>query len=172
MRHIITILLLVCLLNYGYSQTTLYKNAKFGYHLNIPSWFIIHETDTTHSFGGTIPAIDNVENVIMITGFSKDKFSSFNDFQRIYITGNVFGKETLYSKDHVWYGRNERDFKQIENGVSSRVFTIFEKNIYDNQFVLLESSKAYLWIQFTSTPTTYDMNVSKFDDFLAGLTVK
>lgn len=119
-----------------------------------------------------MPAIDNIENAILITGFNKDKFASFNDFQRIYITGNVFGKETLYSKDHVWYGRNERDFKQIKNGVSSRVFTIFDKKIYHNQFVLLESSKAYLWIQFTATPTTYDKNISKFDDFLSGLIVK
>lgn len=119
-----------------------------------------------------MPAIEDVENAILVTAYDKSGFASFKDFQRIFITGNVFGKETLYSKEHIWYGRNERDFKQIENGVSSRVFTVYEKKVYHNQFVLLETSRAYLWIQFVSTPATYDVNIGKFNDFLKGLTLK
>ncbi len=172
MKFTFTILAFICFVNYVHSQTETYNNEKFGYVLSVPSWLNIQETDTSFSFGGIMPAIDNNENAILITGFNKNKFASFSDFQRIYITGNVFGKETLYNKQQIWYGRNERDFKEIKNGVSSRVFTSFDKKIYHNQFVLLETSKAYLWIQFISTPKTYDINIVKFNDFLNGLIVK
>jgi hypothetical protein len=172
MKYTIAFLAFICFTNYCYSQSTIYNNEKSGYDVKIPSWLTVQETDTAFSFGGTMPAVNNIENAILITGFSKNKFASFTDFQRIYITGNVFGKETLYSKDQIWYGRNERDFVQIKNGVSSRVFIFFSNRIYHNQFVLLETSKAYLWIQFTSTSETYSLNISKFNDFLNGLNIK
>jgi hypothetical protein len=172
MKYTIIFIFLIGFFKNCHCQTGTYRSNKFGYEITIPSWLNVHDTDTTFSFGGTMPPVDKIENAILIAGFSKSKFNSFADFQRIYITGNVFGKETLYSKNHIWYGRNERDFKTIENGVSSRVFTLFDKKIYHNQFVLLETSKAYLWIQFTATPTTYDTNIIKFNEFLEGLTVK
>jgi hypothetical protein len=172
MKLTLSILVFVCFINYSHGQTTTYKSDKFGFVLLVPSWLNIHKTDTAFSFGGTMPAIDNIENAILVTGFSKNDFASFTDFQRIYITGNVFGKETLYNKQQIWYGRNERDFKQIDNGVSSRVFTFYNKKIYHNQFVLLETSNAYLWIQFVSTPETFDVNIAKFNDFLKGLALK
>jgi hypothetical protein len=43
--------------------------------------------------------------------------------------------------------------------------------VYHNQFVLLETKTAYLWIHFCATPTTYDANMPKFDEFMAGLTI-
>jgi len=172
MKFITAVITLVCFFELSYAQNKIYNSDKFGYTLSVPPWLKIIETDTALSFGGTMPAVDKIENAILITGFSKNRFSSFDDFQRIYITGNIFGKETLYSNQIIWYGRNERDFKQIKNGVSSRVFTLWERHIYHNQFVLLETSKAYLWIQFTSTPTTYDVNIVKFNSFLTGLTLK
>lgn len=99
-------------------------------------------------WGGSFPAVHNIANALYITGFKKEKFKNFKDFQRIYITGNKFGEESLFSKDHIWYGRNEKDFKKIKHGVSSRVFCIYKNKVYHNQFVLLETSKAYLFIFF------------------------
>lgn len=142
-----------------------------GYSVEIPEWLNVKGSDET-SWGGTMPAVEGIENAILITSYEKNKFKSFEDFQHIFITGNKFGEETLYSKEHIWYGRNEYDLKQIKNGVRSRVFILYKDHIYHNDFVLLETSKSYLFIQFCSTPETYDTNLPKFNKFLKKLKVQ
>jgi hypothetical protein len=114
MKHIVAVLAFTCFLNQGYGQKEIYRSSKFAYEVNLTSWLKVLTTDTAVSFGGTMPAVDNIENAILITGFSKDKFTSFADFQRIYITGNVFGKPTLYNEHQIWYGRNQSDSSRLK----------------------------------------------------------
>ncbi len=148
-----------------------YTDYEYGYSIKKPEWLKINESANLNMWGGTFPAVHDIVNALYITGFKKDKFKNFKDFQRIYITGNKFGEESLFSKHHTWYGRNEKDFKKIKHGVSSRVFYIYKNKVYHNQFVLLETSKAYLFIHFCSTPETYDENIVKFNEFLKGLEI-
>ena len=153
-------------------ETDSYIDYEYGYEIKKPDWLKIRETGNLRVWGGGFPKVNGIENAVYIAGYKKSEFESFKDFQRIYITGNKFGEVTLYSKYHTWYGRNERDFKKIKNGVSSRVFTVYKDKIYHNHFVLIETSKAYLFINFTATPETYDENIGKFNEFLKGLKVK
>jgi hypothetical protein len=153
-------------------KNDIYNDVSKGYSIEKPSWLKLMNTNNPDLWGGLFPALHGIENAVLITGFDKSKFKSFQDFEHIYITGNVFGKTTLYSDNHVWYGRNDRDFQKIKNGVSSRVFTFFKNKIYHNQYVLLETSKAYLFKNFTSTPETYKENLAKFDEFMKGLVLE
>lgn len=148
------------------------QGEKFGYEVTAPEWLKTIETKNPKLWGGTMPEVEGIKNAILITAYEKSEFKSFDDFIRIYITGNTFGKETLFSKQHIWYGSNEKDFKHIEHGVSSRVFTFYKNHIYHNQFVLIETSKCYLWIQFCATPETYDINLPLFDKFMEELIIK
>ncbi len=147
------------------------QGEKFGYEITAPKWLKLIETNNERLWGGTMPEIEGIENAILIIPYNKDEFESFDDFIRIYITGNTFGKETLFNKQHIWCGRNERDFKHIKHGVSSRVFTLSQNHNYHYQFVLLETSKSYLLIQFCATPETYDTNLPLFNEFMEGLTI-
>jgi hypothetical protein len=147
-------------------ENLIYVDSTFNYKVEIPEWLTLRETGNDKIIGGTFPKIENIENALMIKGFDKSEFKSFDEFKEIYITGNKFGKETLYSKNHIWYGRNERDLKIIDNGISSRVFTLFNKMIYHNQYVLIETKNAFLWIQFVATPETYELNLPKFNEFM------
>ncbi|KGO94814.1 hypothetical protein Q766_01485 [Flavobacterium subsaxonicum WB 4.1-42 = DSM 21790] len=144
------------------------SHKEFGYSIKPPVWFK-EKISQDNIYGGTFPAIDQIENAVIITGFKKTDFTSFEDFTRIYITGNTFGKPALFSKEHIWYGRNEYDLKKIPHGVSSRVFTFYKNKIYHNQFVLLETSNAFLFINFCATPETYDKNFTKFTEFLESI---
>ncbi len=148
-----------------------YTDYEYGYSIKKPKWLKVDNQLNLSMWGGTFPAVHNIVNAVLIAGYKKDKFKNFKDFQRIYITGNNFGEVTLYSKNHIWYGRNEKDFKKIRKGVSSRVFTFFKNKIYHNQFVLIETSKAYLFINFCATPETYDENITKFNEFMKGLEI-
>lgn len=154
------------------AETSSYVDYENDFSVEKPDWLKVDSDLPLNMYGGTMPKVNGIENAIMITAFKKSRFESFKDFQRIYITGNTFGKPALFSNQYTWYGRNERDFKKIKHGVSSRVFYIFKNHVYHNQFVLLETSSAYLFVHFCSTPETYDENIKKFNEFLKGLKVK
>lgn len=150
-------------------DTLLYVDSTFNYQIRIPDWLSLKETGSPDVFGGTLPAVDGIENAIMVKGFSKKGFKSFEEFKDIYLTGNRFGEKTKYSNEHVWYGQN--NLIEIDHGVKRKVFTIWRNLIYYNMFVLLETKSSYIWIQFGASPDTYDVNISKFDEFMAGFKI-
>jgi len=150
-------------------DTLTYLDSIFNYKVQIPYWLQLRETGSATTIGGTLPPVNGIENAILIKGFPKSEFKSFEEFEEIYLTGNKFGQPTKYSKEHIWYGQNE--LIKIENGVKQKVFTFWNNKIYHNLFILQETKSAYLWIQFTSTPDTYDLNISKFDEFMTGFKI-
>ena len=152
-------------------ETSIHTNNEYGFSITKPKWLKINTALPNNRFGGTMPAVNEIVNAIMITGLKKNKFENFEDFVRIYITGNKFGEPMLMNEQFIFYGRNEYDFTKIENGVSSRLFYFFKNKIYHNQFVLLETSNAYLFVHFCSTPETYNKNIVKFNEFLKGLKI-
>ena len=150
-------------------ESLVYVDSTFGYKTEVPKWLNLRETGNDRVWGGTFPSIDGIENAMMIKGFDKSEFKSFEHFIKIYITGNKFGKKTLYSENHNWYGHNPSDLHDIKNGVSCRVFTFFQNKVYHNQFSLIETEKAFLWIKFVATPETFELNLPKFTEFVDGI---
>jgi len=148
------------------TDTRMHEDSVFGYRVSIPEWLTVMDTGSDNLWGGVFPPIGEIKNAVMIKVFEKSEFDSFDDFKKTYITGNRFGKPTLFNKNKLWYGHNERDLHDIKNGVSCRVFTMYQGKIYHNQFSLIETTKGYLWIQFTATPNTYSVNLPKFAEFV------
>ena len=146
-----------------------YVDSAFNYTVQIPNWLHLRETGSSTMIGGTLSAVNGIENAIMIKGFSKSEFKSFVEFKEIYLTGNKFGEPTKFSREHIWYGQNP--LIKIDNGVKQKVFIYWRNKIYHNLFILLETKSAYLWIQFTSTPDSYDLNISKFNEFMTGFKI-
>ena len=147
----------------------MHVDSAFGYSIAIPSWLEVKETGSINKFGGTLPVVSGIENAILISCFEKTEYESFEEFQYIYLTGNHFGQPTKFSKEHVWYGQNQ--LYKLDRGVEQKVFLYWQNKIYHSKFILLQTPKAYMWIQFMSTPETYDKNIEKFNDFMSGLTV-
>lgn len=149
-------------------DTLIYCDLTFNYKVNIPDWLNLKETKSVNLFGGTLPAVDGIENAILITGFDKSRFKSFDEFKKIYLTGTM-GQPAKFNKDIGWLGANEPI--SITNGIKQKVFLFWENHLYHSQFVLIETKSAYVWIQFTSTQDTYNKNISKFDEFMNGFKV-
>lgn len=147
-------------------DTLTYLDSTFNFQVKIPGWFHLKETGSRNLLGGTLPAINGIENAILIKSFYKFEFKSFDEFKYIYLTGNIFGQPTKYSNEIIWYGQNK--LIEVDNGVKQKVFTFWRNKFYTNEFILLETKSAYLWIQFTSTSDTYEINVLKFDEFMKG----
>lgn len=152
----------------GDFEPTVYVDYTYGFKVKVPEWLKVMSPGENGRFGGTLPAIDGIQNAIMVTSYDIGQFESIEHMKKVFITGNKFGQPTLYSENHIWYGTNERDLKEIDGGFTSRVFTLYQNAIYHNQFVILKSKKAYLWIQFVATPETYDANLEKFNEFMDG----
>jgi hypothetical protein len=151
-------------LNHSQADTLFYIDSVFNFQVRIPKWLTLKETNSRSLWGGVLPEIDGIENAILIKSFYKSEFSSFEAFKEIYLTGNKFGKPAKFSKEHLWYGQHPPI--EIDKGVRQKVFLAWKNKIYYNEFVLIETKSAYLWIQFTSTQGTYDQNISKFNEFM------
>jgi hypothetical protein len=167
-------LVLLLLLTFNYAAFSQDSNevrvdSNLNYQVKIPSWLHVIETGSSNIFGGTLPAVNGIENAIAIQGFLKSQFKSFDEFKDIFLTGNKFGQPTKFDSEVIWYGQQQ--LVKIENGVKQRVFTFWQNNIYHNQFVLLQTNTAYILIKYVSTPETYDLNLSKFEEFLGGFKI-
>ena len=144
-----------------------YIDSTFSYRTIVPDWLTLMETGNPTIWGGTFPKIDGIANALLVKGFAKSEFKDFNKFKEVYLTGNMFGQQVKWGAEQTWYGQN--DLIEIENGFKQKVFIMYGNLIYHNQFILLESKTAYLWIQFTASPDTYDKNIDKFNEFMKGL---
>lgn len=143
-------------------------DSLIGYKVIIPAWLKIRETGSEMTVGGTLPPVDGIENVIMIKAFSKKDYADLSAFKDFVIGTWTFGTHPKWSAKHICYGIKEIDaFPGI--GKSYRASSLWQNHIYTCKYVLAETKTAFLWIDFTATPTTYEVNLQKFNAFLSGL---
>jgi hypothetical protein len=146
-------------------DTLYYVDSLLNYKVVVPAWLTLHETSSRFIWGGTLPSINGIEDAITIKGFSKEKYTDLASFQRYVIGDWVFGEHPNWSSTRVCYGRKDlgkfKDFGKI-----FIVYIFSNSKIYSCKYALLETKTAFLWVDFTSTPNTFDSSVSKFDSFL------
>lgn len=140
-------------------------DSTFNYSVSFPDSLELIDTGSDRIFAGILPTPNNEENSISITSFFKNEFSSWDRFVEVFITGNKPGQQTLFSPEHILYGFSTND-TPFKLGVRKRLFTISNNKIFNYEFALVETPTAYLWIQYGSTPDTYDYNIERFNQFL------
>jgi hypothetical protein len=144
-----------------------YVDSMYNFDVEIPSWLNLRETGNRMMFGGTLPAVDGIENAISIKIFDKGKFADLTAFKDYVIGDWSFGKHPKWSDEFVCYGL--KDLGMLGNaGEAYRASHYWSNHIYTCTYVLVETKTAFLWIDFTATPTTYDVNEQKFEEFLKG----
>jgi hypothetical protein len=147
-----------------------YADTANGYRIAVPSWCMLHESHNPCLFIGTLPAVHGIENCISIQGFPKDNFTS-ESFEFFVVTGNVMREHTMWSKEHMLLNEQELERDTVSGRVSYFVQVFWAFNLYNCQYVLIETPKAFLWVNFVATKETYAENLGKFEAFLAGLAV-
>lgn len=148
-------------------KSNTYINTDFGYEIEIPYWLTIKTKGAPDLWGGTLDAINGIENAIVINSYSKKEFKNLKSFinekANKYKIGDKINAQTVLLKNNIdSYKSIGKAFKfQLLNG----------NKIYHSLFLFTESSNGYLWIIFTATPETYDINISKFESFLEKLKI-
>ena len=151
-------------------DTITYLDSTFNYQVVIPNWLHLMETNSVNILGGTLPAVDGIENAIVIKSFGKKDYKSLKDFKKYIIEDVVFGQSPPWSNSHKSMGKKDLG-KYKDIGGAYKAYWKIDRLIYHCQYVLLETETAYLWIDFTSTPETFEKNIVKFEEFLNGFNV-
>lgn len=144
-----------------------YLDSTFSYQVQIPAWLKLRETGNAQAFGGTLPAVKGIENAIIIKPFDKSGFASYAAFKQFVVEGSVFGQAPAWTPDAAFMGKKE--LSEFTNyGTSYKVYLMRRGLMYHCAYVLVETKSAYLWIDFTATPETFDKNLGKFKEFMSG----
>jgi hypothetical protein len=148
-------------------DTLTYMDSTFNFQVQVPKWLNLKETGTIYAWGGSLPAVEGIENAIIIKVFDKKEYQSIKDFKKYIVEDLVFGQMPPWSKAHKFMGK--KDLGKYKNiGDAYKVYLMQGKLMYHCEYVLLETKTAYLWIDFTSTQETFDKNIDKFDEFMRG----
>ena len=149
-----------------------YIDSANDFKITVPKWVYIRETNDKDFFGGTLPAINEIENAIVISSARKSKYNSFKDFKKFIIedSGYVKGAKPKWANDRTFISIDP-DSLPKDNYSAYKVVVNRNGNIFVSKFVLAESKTAYLFLQFTATTDTYPINVNKFHEFLSKLKI-
>lgn len=142
-----------------------HTDTLLDYKINIPIWWKIRETPNIFMFGGTLPAIDGIENAILFKSFQKNEFKDLEDFDNWVIKSYKIGEFPKWSNSHtILLKKENEDFKKF--GKSYFVQLMRGGKLYECQYIIIETTKTYLWIDFTATKETYNVNLKKFSEIL------
>lgn len=146
---------------------SIYVNSDFDYEAEIPNWLTIRTKDATNLWGGTIDAVNGIENAIVINSYDKNEFKNLKKF--IYEKADKYKMGDKINSQSVLL---KNDIGKFENIGKAYKFQLLNGNkIYHSLFVFTETKKGYLWIIFTATPETYNINIDKFKLFLKNLKI-
>lgn len=146
-----------------------YTDSTNGYSVSIPIWWEIKETPSSNFFGGTFPEINQSSSALLFKSFEKEKFKTLENFEKWVITGYKSGDAPKWSNQNkILFIKNLSAFTTI--GKSFTVQLKSDDTFYNSCYIIVETSKAFLWIDLTSTRETYDMNFQKFEKLIPQLT--
>lgn len=147
-----------------------HEDTFLDYKVNIPIWWKIRETPNSFMFGGTFPAINGVENALLFKSFQKTEFKNLVNFENWVIKDYKIGDIPKWSNNHIIILKKENeDFKKL--GKSYVVHLLRNGKIYQCQYIIIETPKTFLWIDFTSTKDTYDINLEKLKEIITSFEI-
>lgn len=147
-----------------------YIDSTLLFKVVLPNWLKLIDTGSPYFWGGTLPAVDSIENAIVIKSSPKDGNAVFREFEDFVVGKWSFGGHPNWSDEYVCMGIKELpEFSQL--GKSYKVYLMNGGLLYHCQYVLIETPATFLWVDFTATQTTFEPNKEKFQEFMAGLEV-
>lgn len=147
-----------------------HKDDALNYRIMIPKWWKIRETSSPAFFGGTFPAVEGIENALLLKSFSKEDFTDFDEFEGWTIKKYKLGDIPEWSNQHkILLIKPLDDFKSI--GRAYFVQLMLGNKIYHCCYIAVETPNTFLWIDFTATQETYTANFEKFKSLLSGFNI-
>jgi hypothetical protein len=152
------------------AKKVIYRDTTNAFEVILPEWFYIRETNDLNMLGGTLPAVNKTENAISVKSMNKKTFQDFPDFKRYIIGDSAYkpGVSPKWSTDRTFTKISKDSIPGFNYDCYKVSFNRMGK-IFVCNYVLSETTTSYLWIFFTATEDTYDINIAKFYDFLKAI---
>ncbi|MBL0154969.1 MAG: hypothetical protein IPP93_16415 [Chitinophagaceae bacterium] len=141
-------------------KSIIHVDQQWGYSCTAPAWFRILDTPED-MFGGALPPVDTTTNTIIIKGFPKNQFKDISSFENWVVKDYSVGQESKWDPGHIILLKN-LIAGYTGPGIAYRVQILYEGVIYNCAYALIETSKAFLWVDFTATNTTYNKQYPLF----------
>ena len=141
-----------------------------GYSINIPLWWNVFETPSRNILSGILPKVKGIHNAIAYKVSVKSEFQDFQEYKNKIIADDSVGSHPSWSKDHTLLKKERiEEFEHLGEGYY--VEMDWQGLTYCCCYILLETPKTYLWIDFTATPETYETNLEKFRKLLKSTSI-
>lgn len=146
-----------------------YVDSTYGYSVVVPKWWDIKETPSANFFGGTFPEINNSKSALLFKSFEKEQFKTLQNFENWVVAGYRSGETPRWSNEHKFlYKKNLDEFKSI--GKAYKVQLKADDSFYNCCYIIIETTKSFLWIDLTSTRETYDANFKELEKLMSQFT--
>lgn len=148
-------------------KSIIHTDQHWAYSCTVPAWFRVLDTPDD-LFGGMLPPIDTTENTIIIKGFPKRQFRDLGAFENWVVKDYTVGQESKWDPEHIILLKNLiADYPGP--GIAYRVQILYQGMIYNCAYALIETSMAFLWVDFTATNTTYNKQYPLFLEFVQSI---
>jgi len=136
-----------------------------GYSIVIPLWWSIRESSHPNLFSGLFPRTKGIVNALAFKVYHKKRHFDLLDFENWIINDYENGESPKWSDKHELISKKEIcDFSDI--GKAYKVKLLFKGKTYVCCYIMVETSNSYLWIDFTATTETYELNFEKFKSLM------
>jgi hypothetical protein len=119
-------------------------------------------------WGGLLPDTFGVRNAILVKSYSRDSFENLSAFVD-YVYGHVQPAQSpKWNSGFICSSKRKlSDYKFL--GYDAYQMQLLRKDkLYYCDYILLESKSSFIWIDYTSTENTHDINQVKMFEFLRG----
>lgn len=145
-----------------------YENAHFKF--TVPDYLNVIKSNDKNMWTASFPDVNNVKNAVVIRIIEKEKYESFEAFNKEVLPQGKIGdeddrmklllKEELKNVGQI-NGKSLR-FQYMPNGTM---------RLYHAKKVTFETKTHYGFIFFNATTETYVTNINRFDAFLKGFEI-
>lgn len=147
-----------------------YTDSTHGYSIIIPKWWQIKKTPSPNFFGGTFDEVKKSKSALLFKAFEKEKFKTLQSFENWVISNYKSGDTPKWSTTQkILFKKSMNEFENL--GKAFKVQLKTEDTFYNCCYIIVETSKAYLWIDLTSTRDAYDTDFKKFEAIMLQLSV-
>lgn len=175
---VLFIVLSMPVISCNYSKKHL-RFDEYGYEFHRPSWFILSDPPITWSMDRRLSNKDvlycilskNENNYcsISITPFGKSSFESLEKFENWVIRDYSTGQPPEWSLQHrIWEQNEIEQFTDLGNCFSVQIMNPSDQMRYC-YYVLIETPKAYLWVNYTADKEIFNTNLDKLSIVLANI---
>ena len=149
-------------------EVKVHVDSASAYQVRIPEWLELITFSQEDVWGGLMPDTFGVRNAVVIRSYPKDSFENFSAFT-MYVYGHVQpAKRPVWNRGFVCVSKKQIPDYQFLGYQAYQLELMRNGKSYYTDCILLETTTSYIWIDYTSTEETHNVNQVLMFEFLRG----